>query len=99
MSIASREPELTEHGFFFGTKLEETVEWIIGEALRDGSQQAFQAASEQLHGIDRFLLSLGLSIAAMRVSHTRAPIQRLAEDETMRLAWIATRDQSVSEPV
>jgi len=90
--------ELTSHEFLFGDKLETTVEWIIGDALRDGSKNAFLAASEQLHGIDRFLLSLGLSIAAMRVSHARQPIQELAENETLRLAWIATRDQPTGQP-
>lgn len=89
MAAETETPELTQHGFLFGNKLELTVEWIIGDALRDGSKEAFERAAEQLHGIDRFMLQLGLHIAALRVSNTTRKIRELAENDEMRAAWVA----------
>lgn len=89
--------ELTSHEFLFGDKLDRTVEWIVGEALRDGSPEAFTKAADQIHGIDRFMLQLGLSIAAMRLSNTERQMRALAEYDDMRQAWIAELESFQSQ--
>jgi hypothetical protein len=93
-ATATPAAELTSHEFLFGDNLDLTVEWIVGEALRDGSQAGFAKAAHELHGIDRFLLSLGLSIPAMRISNTQRQMNELADSEELRTAWAAMKTES-----
>jgi hypothetical protein len=50
---------LTSHAdFVFGESLPSTVEWIIGDALRANTEDAWHDAGERLRGIDRLIGSL-----------------------------------------
>jgi hypothetical protein len=72
-------PGLTSHGFLFGTKVEDTVAWIMDEAARIGTAKAYQEASFELKGIERFLQMMDLSIAAMMISNDRVKIDQVLD--------------------
>lgn len=69
--------ELTQHEFVFGSKLTQTVEWILEEAIRLNTPLAFDNAAQQLQGLDRLMLSMGLHIAALRISNTQRKLRAL----------------------
>lgn len=76
------------HEFLFGSTLEDTVAWIVDEAIKDGSPQSLLAGYHQLHGIYRFLLHMRLVDAELRVSNTMFVLRELAEDEPLRNGWL-----------
>lgn len=73
---------LTSHGFIFGTKIEDTVAWIMRDALAAATPEnpePLREASFQLKGIDRLLGMMGMSVAAMMLSNDRVKIDELLD--------------------
>lgn len=63
------------HGLLLSTKVEGTVEWIVEKAVHLGTTKAYQEASLQLQGLDRFLQMMGLSIdQALTISPMRPEV-------------------------
>jgi hypothetical protein len=80
------------HGLLFGEgNLEHAVAWLVEDALRDGTPEAFTQAAERIIGIQRFLICLGpdLNTSVMGLNTTIVRMELMAHDEGLRTSILA----------
>lgn len=80
------------HELMFGTKLDEAVQHIVGQAVRTNTKEGYEKAVERLSGIRTFLIFIQsdtgreYTYALLALNNEISRLYRLADDPKIREA-------------
>lgn len=85
--------EMTMHQLMFGTSLDETVSWIIADAVEKNTEAAYLDAAQQLRGIQKLWITITSKLkagsgihASLAISNHISDMERFARTVDLREA-------------